>query len=268
MDISIFKQTLGEKAFVALEDIAAFIDLYYNMDVLYNGKDELKFARSKKTLVTFYIKPGRLTVLLIFGKKEREEFEMVRSEFSEYINGYYESSKTYHDGKWMFIDLAGDKYEGDIMRMICIKKKPDPKAVTMCGYKCDLCWAYAKNIKKEDRRKELSAMWKKHYDFDIKPEDIYCDGCRSKKKDAKLIDDKCPVRLCATDRKLTGCSECGAYPCGTFMLRKGMSAGDAKSALKGEFDIDEYETYLLAYDNKTRIDAFEKLKDKYDIVLS
>ena len=268
MDLSIFKQTLGEKPFEALQDITTFIDLYYNMDVLYNGKDELKFGRSKKTLVTFYIKPVKLTVLLIFGKNEREKFDMLSTGFSSYIKSYYESNKTYHDGKWMFIDLADDKYAGDIIRMICIKKKPDKTAVTMCGYKCDMCGAYAKNIKKQDRRKQLSAMWKKYYDIDIKPEDIYCDGCRSKKKVAVLIDDKCPVRLCAADRKLMGCAECGQYPCETFALRKGMSARDAKTALKEGFDSDEYDKYLAAYDNKTRIDVYRRLKDKYDITLS
>ena len=268
MDINIFKQTLGEERFEALQDITAFIDLYYNMDILYNEKNELKFARSKKTLVTFYIEQNKLTVLLIFGKKEREIFDAVRSDFSEYINGYYESSKTYHDGKWMFIDLAEGNYVGDIMRMICIKKKPDPKAITMCGYKCGLCGAYAKNIKKNDRREELSDVWHKYYGFRSPPQDIYCDGYRSKKKDAILIDDKCPVRLCAADRNLIGCAECGKYPCETFALRKGMSAGDAKAALKDEYSDEEYETYLKAYDNKARLEAYKKLKDKYDIMLS
>lgn len=46
----------------------------YEMDELWDG-NELKFRRGGKTLVTLYIKEGFFTVLVIFGKAEREKFE-------------------------------------------------------------------------------------------------------------------------------------------------------------------------------------------------
>lgn len=46
----------------------------YEMDELWDG-NELKFRRGGKTLVTLYIKEGFFTVLVIFGKVEREKFE-------------------------------------------------------------------------------------------------------------------------------------------------------------------------------------------------
>ncbi len=49
MKLDIFKDQLDESAFVALEEIAVLIDCNYNMDVLYDGKGELKLQRSKKT---------------------------------------------------------------------------------------------------------------------------------------------------------------------------------------------------------------------------
>lgn len=55
MDLNVFKEKLGDRAFMALEEIAAFIDCNYNMNSVYDGKDELKFQRSKKTLITFYV---------------------------------------------------------------------------------------------------------------------------------------------------------------------------------------------------------------------
>ena len=268
MKLDIFKETLGESAFGALEDIASFIDCNYNMDVLYDGKEELKFQRSKKTLVTFYIKPDKLTVLIIFGRAEREIFESRRAEFSGYINGYYEGSKTYHDGKWMFIDITDDEYAGDIMRMIKIKKKPDKNALSMCGYKCDMCKAYAKNLGKDDKRAELSDAWHKYYGFRVEVKDIYCDGCRSRKRDAKLLDAGCPVTACVIEKGLNSCIDCGLYPCEIFAQRKGISACEAKAALKNSYSDGEYETYLLSYDNKTRIDRYRKIKDKYDITPS
>ena len=78
----------------------------------------------------------------------------------------------------------------------------------MCGYKCDLCKAFATNIINKDEREILSNMWKKYYDLDIPPEEIYCDGCRCNKENAKRIDDDCPVRKCVIDKKIDNCGEC------------------------------------------------------------
>ncbi len=268
MDMDIFKEKLNTKTFNALCDMASFIDCNYSMQALYNGKDELKFRKTNKTLVTFYMRESKLTVLIIFGKKEREAFESRREEFSSYINSYYDSSKTYHDGKWMFIDIADNSYTGEILKMISIKKKPNENTLTMCGYKCDLCKAYAKNIKTEDRREQLSQMWIKHFDLHVKPENIYCDGCRSKKKDAIYADGSCPVKECVQSRKLKGCFDCGEYPCDTFNLRKGLSYCEACEKLGDDFIEDDYFTYIKAYDNKTRIDRYKKINDKYDIMPS
>ncbi len=33
-----------------------------------------------------------------------------------------------------------------------------------------------KNYEKIDEREKLSILWKKYLDFDIKPEDIHCEG--------------------------------------------------------------------------------------------
>lgn len=259
MDIGIFKEKLGEKAYKALCDITAYIDCNYNMEMLYNGKNELKFQRSKKTLVTVYAEEKTLNVLIIFGKTERELFERERDGFSEYLNEYYDKSKTYHDGKWMFIGIEGSDCLGDILRMIAIKKKPDLNAVTMCGYKCGLCKAYAKNIKKEDSRKELSDIWDKYYGFRVPPEDIFCEGCRAKNND-KQMDAACPVRVCVKTKNIHSCIDCIQYPCEIFMQRKGLSCCDAKALAKESFSDDEYDKYLAAYDNRTRIDKYLKAK--------
>lgn len=129
--------------------------------------------------------------------------------------------------------------------------------LTKCGYCCDLCKAYVPNIQKKDQRKELSEMWKQYYDLDITPEDIYCDGCRCEKIDAKLIDNKCPVRACVTTAKVCHCGECVKYPCPSFIQRKGLSAQEAQEKLKDNFDFPKYNEFLLAYDNKSRLDDYK-----------
>ncbi len=128
--------------------------------------------------------------------------------------------------------------------------------LTMCGYSCELCKAYAPNIKKLDQREMLSKMWMKYYELDIKPEDIYCEGCRCERENAKRIDDDCPVRKCVVMNGLEHCGYCDKYPCNTFSEREGLSCQSAKE--NSEFLQDEYDEFLLAFDNKTRLDDFVK----------
>ena len=78
----------------------------YRLDEIGDGKDELKFKQGQKTILTIYIHEDRFTFLIIFGKKERELFEAQKDIFSSFILDYYNNSKTYHDGKWMFIDVT------------------------------------------------------------------------------------------------------------------------------------------------------------------
>jgi len=130
------------------------------------------------------------------------------------------------------------------------------KNLTMCGYSCELCKAYAPNIKKLDQREMLSKIWMKYYNLDIKPENIYCDGCRCGKEDAKRIDDSCPVRSCVLEKNLEHCGCCNEYPCDTFSEREGLSCQAAKE--NPTFSQTEYDEFLLAFDNKTRLDEFKK----------
>ncbi|MGI6518796.1 MAG: DUF3795 domain-containing protein [Bacillota bacterium] len=93
----------------------------------------------------------------------------------------------------------------------------------MCGYLCDMCKAFAPNIKKQDERERLSVLWSKYYDLGIPAENICCDGCRSMKQNARCIDSDCPVRACALQNRIDNCGECSKYPCAVFMERKGLS---------------------------------------------
>lgn len=132
--------------------------------------------------------------------------------------------------------------------------------ITRCGYCCDLCKAYAPNIQKNDQRKELSEVWKEYYDLDIPENEIYCDGCRCKKPEAKLIDSSCPVKKCVIAEELNHCGDCPKYPCSTFIQRKGLSASEAKEKLGANYDVSKYNEYLVAFDNKSRIDEYKKNK--------
>jgi hypothetical protein len=126
--------------------------------------------------------------------------------------------------------------------------------LTKCGYCCEACKAYAPNIERGDQREELSRLWKLYYALDIPAKDIYCDGCLSTKLDAKRIDDNCPVRQCVVEEKLSHCGECSKYPCETFCQRKGLTEEEMKK--HPEYESSHYREYLMAFDNKTRLDEY------------
>lgn len=249
---------LGREAFGVWKAICDFIMDNFKMDTIWDsggkyGVYEHKFRKSGKTLCNLYIKEKELVVLIIFGKAEREKFEAHRMDFSPQMQTIYDDAKTYHDGKWMYIQVTDSHMFLDITRMLVIKKKPN-RRLMMCGYLCDMCKAFAPNIKKKDERERLSVLWSKYYDLDIPAENIFCDGCRSMEPNARRIDSNCPVRACVLQNGIDNCGECSKYPCEVFMERKGLSYEEARKEQGESFDEEEYEEYMLAYDNKSRLD--------------
>lgn len=118
---------LGPDAADAWGKLVEHIRVYYKTDEIWDGKDELKFRCGGKTLVTLYVHEGYFTVLLIYGKAEREIFETVISQFAPVLQELYRDSHTYHDGKWMSLDVRNNGIVPDIIRMLTIKKKPNRK---------------------------------------------------------------------------------------------------------------------------------------------
>lgn len=186
----------------------------YRLDEIGDGKDELKFKQGAKTILTIYIHDDRFTFLIIFGKKEREYFEMHASEFSQYIRNYYDNSKTYHDGKWMFIDVSTLEQLEEVKQMIMIKKKPNRKAFSKenavyskCGQRCDLCVHYINTDEAMRAMMEphLIKMWE-ITDWSMRCEGCYSDNCYCK-------DDPCNAKDCAPKRGLAECKECKEFPC-------------------------------------------------------
>ena len=186
----------------------------YRLDEIGNGKDELKFKQGQKTILTIYIHDDRYTFLIIFGKKERECFEIQRSDFPKYIQDYYDNSKTYHDGKWMFIDVRMLEQLEAVKRLILIKKKPNRKPFSRenaiyskCGQRCDLCVHYA-NLDEGLRAimvPHLIKMW------GITDWNMRCGGCYSDNCYCK--EDPCNAKSCASQRGCSECRNCKDFPC-------------------------------------------------------
>ena len=186
----------------------------YRLDEIGNGKDELKFKQGKKTILTIYIHGDRFTFLIIFGKKEREYFEIHQNDFSKYIQDHYNSSKTFHDGKWMYMDVCTPEQLEEIKKLIQIKKapnrKPFPKenaVYSKCGQRCDLCVHY-RNTEEGLRaimEPQLNKMW------GVTDWSMRCGGCRSESCYCK--DEPCHAKVCMAQKGLSECKECSEFPC-------------------------------------------------------
>jgi len=188
----------------------------YVCDEVGNGKDELKFRRAGKTVLTIYIREGRYDFLVIFGKAEREKFEARRNEFPKKLRDIYDNSKTYHDGKWMMIPVADMKTLEAVKELVMIKKKPNRKpfpkenaVYSRCGMRCDLCVHYTGGTISDELRKELKERVGRLYDPDGYGDNMMlCPG--GTKKDCG----SCGKLDCAKGKGLNACFECAEFPCG------------------------------------------------------
>ncbi len=85
--------------------------------------------------------------------------------------------------------------------------------LTRCGYRCDLCLAYAENIMVNDQRELLSEGWRKIFGIDLQPEEVFCEGCLTCSADPRLVDKGCPVRPCVISKGIENCAQCDDFPC-------------------------------------------------------
>lgn len=184
---------------------------YYEIDCL-------KFRQGKKTILSINIHEDRYDFQVIFGKAEREEFESVRDSFPPFICQLYDSSHTYHDGKWMLIPVADLEALETVKRLILIKKnpnrKPFPKEQAVyadCGHRCDLCVHYTGGTLSEELQNKAREHVRRVYG--LTPDEGFppCNGCSNGGISGKF---DCAQLLCAKDKGCGRCLDCGEYDCG------------------------------------------------------
>jgi len=91
------------------------------------------------------------------------------------------------------------------------------RMVAVCGLICTECPAFnARRNNDNELRKKTAAEWSKIYGADIKPEQIYCDGCTSSGGIYFSHCAECEMRICAIKKGLQNCSFCEDYPCASL----------------------------------------------------
>jgi hypothetical protein len=88
------------------------------------------------------------------------------------------------------------------------------KMTAYCGLVCTDCPTFIATQNDDDvARAKTAAFYHKTYGFDLKPEDINCDGCLA--DGDKLIGycQTCKIRKCCSEKGLANCAHCEEQPC-------------------------------------------------------
>lgn len=60
----------------------------------------------------------------MFGRVEREKAEAVLPALVSHARHDYYEGPTYHDGKWVLIDVDGDEVRKDVEHLLEVKRRP------------------------------------------------------------------------------------------------------------------------------------------------
>lgn len=129
---STLEELIGSNNLDIWNKLVAVIEGLYEMDRTWNKGFgdwiyEYKYRRGGKTLCTFYAKQNVANILITLGKAEREKVEINRDDFSPSLLTLYNETKTYHDGKWLWIQIDESLSIDDIVKLLKIKRRPNRK---------------------------------------------------------------------------------------------------------------------------------------------
>ena len=86
--------------------------------------------------------------------------------------------------------------------------------IAYCGLTCSSCPTFLATQNDDDvAREKTAAFYSEKFGFNLKPEDINCDGCLS--DGGKLIAycQTCEIRKCCSEKGLNNCAVCDEQPC-------------------------------------------------------
>ena len=105
------------------------------------------------------------------------------------------------------------------------------KMIAFCGLTCTECPAFIATRKDDDEeRKKVAELWSKEFNYEIKPEDINCDGCLEESDLLFSHCKVCEIRKCGRKKEVKNCAYCSDYACEKLTKFFDM-APEAKSTL-------------------------------------
>jgi len=128
-DIAEVKAWMGPEAYNCFSHITKTIERRYPgifiTEWLYGGKKHGWSLRYKKgkSFCTLIPEKDRLKIQLVFGAAERLKVEDIHGGLSSSVRNQYDTAKTYHDGKWLFLIVDSDEILDDIETLLTVKRK-------------------------------------------------------------------------------------------------------------------------------------------------
>jgi hypothetical protein len=123
-------ECIGRRNAARWAELSEFIATRYpgifNVEWLYGGKKygwTLRFKKSK-SFCTFIPERGEFRLLLVFGSAERQKVEQLLPGLVSHVRDDYQKSTTYHDGKWVMVNVDGAKAISDIKELLMLKRRP------------------------------------------------------------------------------------------------------------------------------------------------
>ncbi len=129
------------------------------------------------------------------------------------------------------------------------------KHVSFCGYRCDLCPAYVKNIDKLANRTMIRNGWKAFFGFDVPEEHIMCFSCSD---EGNHLDTDCPVRPCALKKHVQDCSYCSLFEsCDTLRLRADI-LDETKKKFDDKISKEDFKVFFRPYEGRKELKQQKK----------
>mgnify|MGYP001550148015 CR=1 FL=1 len=86
--------------------------------------------------------------------------------------------------------------------------------IAYCGLQCSKCPTYlATRTDDDEARKRTAQMYAEKFGFNMKPEDINCDGCHSESGLLIRYCQTCEIRKCGMEKGIDNCTSCKEQPC-------------------------------------------------------
>lgn len=101
----------------------ALVSVEYSGDKVLLGWN-LRFRKSGRTLLRLYPRSGYFTVLVVIGRREREQVEALLPQLSGAIQEIYRATKEGMGQRWLLIDLrSADALYADVLTLVQVRRE-------------------------------------------------------------------------------------------------------------------------------------------------
>lgn len=84
----------------------------------------VKYSKNGKSLCTLYPMNGYFTALVVIGRKEMFEAELLLPFLSKYVRKVFGETRTGQGAKWLMLDVKNTNTVLDIMKLLSLRVKP------------------------------------------------------------------------------------------------------------------------------------------------